>query len=61
MPEEINRILTDHAASMFFCSTIIAVRNLVKAGISGETVQNVGDVMYDSALYYGTKSKSVAT
>ena len=57
MPEEINRILTDHAASMLFCPTIIAVRNLVKEGISGETVQNVGDVMYDAALYYGAKSE----
>ena len=55
MPEEINRLLTDHLSTMLFCPTDQAVRNLVKEGIrDGATkiVKNVGDVMYDSILYY---------
>jgi UDP-N-acetylglucosamine 2-epimerase len=55
MPEEINRLLTDHLSTMLFCPTDRAVRNLVKEGIrNGATkiVKNVGDVMYDSILYY---------
>ncbi len=53
MPEEINRVLTDHVASVLFTPTDAAVKNLVTEGIVGEHVINVGDVMYDAALYYG--------
>jgi len=55
MPEEINRLLTDHLSTFLFCPTDQAVRNLSKEGIKeGRTriVKNVGDVMYDSVLYY---------
>jgi len=55
MPEEINRLLTDHLSTFLFCPTDQAVRNLLKEGIKdGRTriVKNVGDVMYDSILYY---------
>ena len=55
MPEEINRLLTDHLSTLLFCPTDQAVRNLLKEGIKdGGTriVKNVGDVMYDSVLYY---------
>ena len=55
MPEEINRLLTDHLSTFLFCPTDQAVRNLLKEGIKdGGTriVKNVGDVMYDSILYY---------
>jgi len=52
MPEEINRILTDHAASLLFAPTQTAVNNLQKEGIEGAKVQMVGDVMYDATLYY---------
>jgi UDP-GlcNAc3NAcA epimerase len=55
MPEEINRLLTDHLSTLLFCPTDQAVRNLSKEGIKdGGTriVRNVGDVMYDSILYY---------
>jgi UDP-GlcNAc3NAcA epimerase len=51
MPEEINRILTDHVSSILFCPTATAVTNLVNEGIS-EGVVNVGDVMYDAAKRY---------
>jgi UDP-N-acetylglucosamine 2-epimerase len=55
MPEEVNRLLTDHVSTFLFCPTDQAVRNLLKEGIKdGGTriVKNVGDVMYDSILYY---------
>ena len=55
MPEEINRLLADHLSSLLFCPTDQAVRNLQKEGITnrgGRMVKNVGDVMYDSVLYY---------
>lgn len=57
MPEEINRVLTDHASNMLFAPTDAAVRNLEAEGISGERVAQVGDVMYDAALFYGAKAE----
>jgi UDP-GlcNAc3NAcA epimerase len=52
MPEEINRVLTDHSADLLFAPTDTAVRNLQREGIAGERIRNVGDVMYDAALHY---------
>ena len=56
MPEEINRILTDRISHWLFCPTTVAVNNLVREGFIPEAVYpilaNVGDVMYDAALYY---------
>lgn len=57
MPEELNRILTDHSSSLLFTPTHIATNNLAKEGISGEIVHQVGDVMYDAALYYQNKAR----
>lgn len=51
MPEEINRVVTDHVASLLFCPTTAAVTNLRAEGIT-RGVHLTGDVMYDSALYY---------
>lgn len=52
MPEEINRILTDHVSTLLLCPTHSAAGNLKKEGIvSG--VYHVGDVMYDAALMFG--------
>ncbi len=53
MPEEINRILTDHVSYTLFCPTKTAVMNLRNEGIT-EGVHNVGDVMVD-ALQYNIK------
>lgn len=53
MPEEINRILTDHIASVLCCPTSAAVAHLAREGI-GEKVYHVGDVMYDAALLFGS-------
>jgi UDP-N-acetylglucosamine 2-epimerase len=49
MPEEINRVLTDHISKYLFAPTETAVKNLEKEGII-EGVYNVGDVMFDVAL-----------
>ena len=50
MPEEVNRIISDRISSMLFCPTDAAVANLAAEGIT-MGVQNVGDVMYDVALF----------
>ena len=68
MPEEINRVLTDHIANFLFCPTEQSVENLEAEGIStkekvsgnkhtySETHSSqvclVGDVMLDAAMYY---------
>lgn len=52
MPEEINRVLTDHASDLLFVPTETGVRNLMAEGIIGGKVSLVGDVMYDAALFY---------
>ncbi|ACN98202.1 UDP-N-acetylglucosamine 2-epimerase [Sulfurihydrogenibium azorense Az-Fu1] len=49
MPEEINRVLTDHISTWLFTPTKTAVENLHKEGIS-KGVYQVGDVMFDIAL-----------
>jgi UDP-GlcNAc3NAcA epimerase len=63
MPEEINRILTDRISNYLFCPTQTAVINLEKEGFKSFPceVYNVGDVMYDAALYYKEKINTHAT
>lgn len=46
MPEEINRVLTDHAADLLLAPTRVAAENLVREGLGTRTVV-VGDVMTD--------------
>lgn len=50
MPEEINRILTDHMSDLLFCPTQNAIKNLELERIT-KGVHLVGDVMYDSLLF----------
>jgi UDP-GlcNAc3NAcA epimerase len=49
MPEELNRVLTDHASELLLCSSEIAAANL-KAESARGIVEVVGDVMVDVAL-----------
>ena len=49
LPEEINRVVTDHLSTVIFAPTQTAVENLAREGIS-RGVHLVGDVMYDVAL-----------
>jgi UDP-N-acetylglucosamine 2-epimerase (non-hydrolysing)/UDP-GlcNAc3NAcA epimerase len=51
MPEELNRVLTDHASDLLLCSTETAVANLAREGVAGE-VQLVGDAMADVTLAF---------
>jgi UDP-N-acetylglucosamine 2-epimerase len=47
MPEEINRVVTDHLSALLFCSSGDSVQNLANEGITGG-VYNTGDVMFDA-------------
>ena len=58
MPEEINRVLTDHVSDLLFAPTRLAVENLRKEGIPESRVHLVGDVMYDTVRYYGARAKA---
>lgn len=50
MPEEINRIITDHLSDLLICPTETAVANLKTEGIING-VHHIGDVMADAVLY----------
>ena len=65
MPEEINRILTDRISKILFCPTEQSVINLKNEGYPNplkkeekQRIELVGDVMYDTALYYSNKIKN---
>lgn len=49
MPEEQNRVMTDHIATLLLCPTKTALDNLAKEGIT-KGVYNTGDIMYDAVL-----------
>jgi UDP-GlcNAc3NAcA epimerase len=51
MPEEINRVVTDHVSTVLLCPTPVAVANLEAEGVT-VGVELVGDVMLDTALFH---------
>ncbi len=51
MPEEQNRVVTDHLSSLLLCPTDTAVENLAREGIT-DGVHQVGDVMLDASLMF---------
>ncbi|MCV3214644.1 UDP-N-acetylglucosamine 2-epimerase (non-hydrolyzing) [Plectonema radiosum NIES-515] len=59
MPEEVNRVVTDHLSQLLFAPTPLAVECLQKEGIV-EGVHLVGDVMMDSILTYQAKAKQTS-
>jgi UDP-GlcNAc3NAcA epimerase len=61
MPEEINRVLTDHVSDLLFAPTTAAVENLHREGIRPSAVHLVGDVMYDAALAFATSAEKRST
>jgi UDP-N-acetylglucosamine 2-epimerase (non-hydrolysing)/UDP-GlcNAc3NAcA epimerase len=56
MPEELNRVLTDHAADLLLCSSERAAENLRAEGVNG-AIDVVGDVMVDVALLLGPRAR----
>lgn len=71
MPEEINRILTDHVSSLLFPPTVTGLENLNLEGFSQNEPAKAdrnhpalvlsGDVMYDNALFYKEIAESVTS
>ncbi len=57
MPEEINRILTDHISDVLFCSTNHSVENLQRENIT-EGVYHVGDIMYDAVRLFTASAQA---
>ena len=55
MPEEVNRILTDRISRWLFTPTDVAAQHLNREGFAAEQIVPVGDVMYDVALYHGSR------
>ncbi len=60
MPEEYNRVLTDHCSNLLFCPTQTAVTNLAKEGIK-KGVHLVGDTMYDAVLRFSEVATKQST
>jgi UDP-GlcNAc3NAcA epimerase len=67
MPEEINRILSDHVSTLLFSPTSTGYNNLRREGFSAETyppytpdnpkIFHCGDVMYDNMLHYSNMAE----
>ncbi|MCF8334081.1 MAG: UDP-N-acetylglucosamine 2-epimerase (non-hydrolyzing) [Bacteroidales bacterium] len=70
MPEEINRIMTDHVSTMLFAPTERGVQNLLREGFSREqypphtadnpAIYHSGDIMYDNSLHFAQKAEKNA-
>lgn len=60
MPEEQNRILTDHISDLLFTPTLTAVNNLKNENVT-KGVHNVGDVMYDAINLFKERAKKAST
>lgn len=58
MPEEVNRILTDHVSEWLFTPTEVADLNLQHEGFAAAKIERVGDVMYDVARYHGGRVRA---
>ncbi|MGC2639256.1 MAG: UDP-N-acetylglucosamine 2-epimerase (non-hydrolyzing) [Acidobacteriaceae bacterium] len=57
MPEEVNRILTDHLADLLFVTEESGLRNLRREGIPEARVHFVGNTMIDSLLAFRHKAE----
>lgn len=67
MPEEINRIMCDHASTLLFSPTSTGYQNLINEGFKENNtgfvnadspkIYHCGDVMYDNSLYFSNLAK----
>jgi UDP-N-acetylglucosamine 2-epimerase (non-hydrolysing) len=57
MPEEVNRVITDHLSDLLFVTEESGIRNLQNEGISPEAIHFVGNTMIDSLLASQEKAK----
>lgn len=60
MPEELNRIVTDHLSTLHLCPTATAIANLAAEGVA-KGVHHVGDVMYDATVFALEKAEIGST
>jgi len=60
MPEEINRVLTDHLSRLLFCPTEASVAHLQREGIT-QGVMHVGDVMMDATLQAAERAATASS
>ncbi|MGC8940415.1 MAG: UDP-N-acetylglucosamine 2-epimerase, partial [Candidatus Bathyarchaeia archaeon] len=59
MPEEINRRLTDHCATLLFTPTDNCTKNLMMEGVSKAKIHQTGDTMYDMLLQQIPKAEKI--
>lgn len=60
MPEEINRVLTDHVSDVLYAPSKIAADHLLREGISAKKVVITGDIMCDSVRIFSTIAKKAS-
>ncbi len=60
MPEEHNRVITDHCADLLLCPTETAIANLAREGITAGA-HFVGDTMFDAVLRFGELARLRST
>jgi UDP-GlcNAc3NAcA epimerase len=60
MPEEINRILTDHCSDFLYTPTTQATGNLKKEGIPPEKIFQFGDVMFDAVRFHSEQAETTS-
>jgi len=52
MPEEVNRVLTDHCSDLLLTPTLVGEQNLLREGIDARKIRRCGDVMLDAVRHY---------
>ena len=57
MPEELNRVVTDHLSQLLCAPTQTAIENLVREGLESRA-RFTGDVMYDAVLFNVQRARS---
>jgi UDP-N-acetylglucosamine 2-epimerase (non-hydrolysing) len=58
MPEEVNRILTDHVSDLLFVTEENGLENLRNEGVSPDKIHFVGNTMIDSLLHFKEKAEA---